>query len=90
MKMKRDNRYEQQLPGLKGQLPLLARQGQHTLALGWGMVINEYCQMPEASNVYRKTEVGEGSTPPGSNVFHLNIFYKHTNPLGLSDFTSIS
>jgi hypothetical protein len=44
---------------------------------------NKYCQRPEASNVYRKIEGGMGSTPSGSYVFHLNIFYKHTNPLGL-------
>lgn len=39
--------------------------------------------MPEASNVYRKIDVGMGSTPSGSHVLSLNIFYKHTNPLGL-------
>ena len=62
----------------------LARQG---LSVGVTALSKE--KMPEASNVYRKTNLDIGSTPPGSNVFHPNIFYKHTNPLGLSDFTSI-
>ena len=39
--------------------------------------------MPEASNVYRKIEEEMGSTPSGSYVLASNIFYKHTNPLGL-------
>lgn len=38
--------------------------------------------MPEASNVYRKIDVGMGSTPSGSYILVPNIFYKHINPLG--------
>lgn len=29
--------------------------------------------MPLASNVYRKIEVGRGSTPSGSHLFFLNF-----------------
>jgi len=38
--------------------------------------------MPEASNVYRKANVGMGSTPQGANILDRNIFYKYVNPLG--------
>ncbi len=43
----------------------------------------KYDPMPEALDAYRKIEVGIGSTPLESYVFASNIFYKHTNPLGL-------
>lgn len=39
--------------------------------------------MSEASNVYRKIDVGMVSTLSGSNVLVSIIFYKLTNPLGL-------
>lgn len=47
------------------------------------LLFSKYCEMPEASNIYRKIDVGMGSTLKGSNVLASNIFYKHTNPLGL-------
>ena len=36
-----------------------------------------------------KIDGSRSSTPSGANVFDPNIFYKHANPMGLSNFTSI-
>ena len=73
---KKENINNIRLHGLKGQHNLA--QG---LSVGETALTKE--KMTEASNVYRKTDLGIGSTPLGSNIFHPNIFYKHTNPLGL-------
>ena len=34
----------------------------------------EYCQMPEASNVYRKLAQGRCSTPSRGRVYSFNLF----------------
>ena len=40
--------------------------------------------MPEASNVYRKMDVGMGSTPPGSHVFAFKYFLQTFKPAGFN------
>ena len=80
--------------GIENEIVRPARQGLSGGAIRYFEGLSSFrtkrSQMPEASNVYRKTDWGVGSTPPGSHVSDLNIFYKHANPPGLYGFTAIS
>jgi len=46
--------------------------------------MNKEKKNPKGSNVYKTTGVSEHSTPQGSYIKLLDIFYKYIIPLGLA------